>query len=193
MNSVINFAYKFVFEGMPLFHICLPVYISLRMVYICFGKKKPLGYKTNIVNEYFLILFAVYLMLLFTQTFIVNSGENKIELIPFNVIITEAIDAVSDSAERERFIFNVIGNVMVFVPVGIMCPAIWGGDELRTGKTALFISVLIEVGQLPINRTSDVDDLFLNTTGAVIGYYIWRFFSNKFNNAKKQKNRAALS
>lgn len=194
MRSIINYAFRFLYDGMPIVFLCLPLYLFFRTAYISWKRKKQLGFRTNIMREFLMLLFAVYLMLLFTQTFIVNSGENIIKLVPFQVILTEFANALFSASERQEFLFNVLGNIAVFVPIGILCPMIWGGDILRTGKIGLFISVLIEVGQLPIDRTSDVDDLFLNTTGAVIGFCIWKFFDRKIKNAqKRKKNRAAVS
>lgn len=70
---------------------------------------------------------------------------------------------------------NIIGNITMFIPVGIVLPICY--PKLNNiGKTALvgaLSSLVIEITQLPFyERCSDVDDLILNTTGVVIGALI---------------------
>lgn len=189
MNSIINYAYRFFSEGAPLVLVCLPVYVYLRLVYISCKRKKRLGAKTDIMRELVMLLFAVYLMLIFTQTFITNSKDNSIKLIPFEVIITQAVYAINDSSYLDDFVFNVIGNIAVFIPIGIMCAFLWDDDLKKTAETGFFISFMIEAGQIPLDRTTDVDDLFLNTAGAITGFFIRRtylFFKQKFYNKTKK-------
>ncbi|RRQ45666.1 VanZ family protein [Chryseobacterium sp. SC28] len=72
----------------------------------------------------------------------------------------------------EKFMINIVGNVLIFIPFG------WLG--LLSGKLNrlpllffLFVSgiSLIEVTQYYTARgTADVDDVFLNTLGLLIGY-----------------------
>ena len=71
---------------------------------------------------------------------------------------------------------NVIGNITMFIPVGIVWPICF--KELNNiGKVTLagFVyTLLIEISQLPFyGRCSDVDDMILNTTGVFIGAVIY--------------------
>lgn len=184
MISIIYYAYRFLYEGLPLVLVCLPIYIYLRLIYLNCRRKKRLGPVTNIMREYAMLLFAVYLMLIFTQTYITNSGDNEIKLIPFEIIITQFVTAVIDSEYADDFIFNVFGNLAVFIPIGIMSAYLWDDDLKKTAEIGLFISFMIEAGQLPLDRTTDVDDLFLNTAGAVTGFFIRKIFIK----LKKKKN-----
>lgn len=73
-------------------------------------------------------------------------------------------------------LLNLIGNIAMFVPLGIVWPAVF--KKLDThGKVmaaGLGVSVTIEVLQLPFfNRASDIDDLILNTLGFAAGYAIY--------------------
>ncbi len=71
---------------------------------------------------------------------------------------------------------NVVGNVLLFIPVGILFPmcfkkvdSFW--KALLVGFASTFV---IEFTQLFLrDRCSDVDDLILNTLGAAIGAVIW--------------------
>ncbi len=71
---------------------------------------------------------------------------------------------------------NIIGNITMFIPVGVVLPFCF--KKLDTiGKTVLAgaaISLSIEISQLLFyDRSSDVDDIILNTTGILIGALIY--------------------
>lgn len=73
---------------------------------------------------------------------------------------------------------NIIGNILLFVPVGIIWPFCF--KKLNSvGKTVLAgagFTLLIEIIQLPLfGRCSDIDDMILNTTGVLIGALIYFF------------------
>ena len=76
----------------------------------------------------------------------------------------------------DGWLINIIGNVTMFIPVGLVWPFCF--KKLDTlGKTILAgagFSLFIEITQLPFfDRCSDVDDLILNTTGILIGALIY--------------------
>ena len=88
----------------------------------------------------------------------------------------------------DGWLINIIGNVTMFIPVGLAWPFCF--KKLDTlGKTILAgagFSLFIEITQLPFfDRCSDVDDLILNTTGILIGALI--YFAIKL--LKNCKNR----
>ena len=71
---------------------------------------------------------------------------------------------------------NIIGNITMFIPVGIVWPICF--RKLDTlGKAVLaaaLFPLFIEITQLPFyDRCSDVDDLLLNTTGILLGALIY--------------------
>jgi glycopeptide antibiotics resistance protein len=71
------------------------------------------------------------------------------------------------------------GNVLVFVPFGVLLPAIVPGVRRwwRMALAGLALSASIELGQFAVSlllgywyRMSDVDDLLLNVAGVLLGY-----------------------
>lgn len=73
-------------------------------------------------------------------------------------------------------ITTYILNIILFMPLGFLLPTIW--PQFRTIKnvayTGLFFSLAIELSQLLNHRITDIDDLLMNTLGAIIGYLIYR-------------------
>lgn len=77
---------------------------------------------------------------------------------------------------RREALINVIGNTAMFVPIGIIWPAVF--RELNTHPRAIAagvgFSLCIEILQLPFfDRVSDVDDLILNSLGFLVGYGLY--------------------
>lgn len=76
----------------------------------------------------------------------------------------------------DGWLTNIIGNITMFVPVGLVWPICFKKlDTLR--ETVLWgaaFPLFIEITQLPFySRCSDVDDLILNTTGIFLGALIY--------------------
>ena len=72
-----------------------------------------------------------------------------------------------------------------------MISVLTDGRFALTIAASLGISLFIESTQLPLPRTTDVDDLILNTTGALIGYGLYRLIllcAGKIHN-NKDKNK----
>ena len=90
----------------------------------------------------------------------------------------------------DGWLINIIGNVTMFIPVGLVWPLCF--KKLDTvGKTVLAAAgfpLFIEITQLPFyDRCSDVDDLILNTAGIFIGALI--YFGIKLLRDRKNKIR----
>ncbi len=88
--------------------------------------------------------------------------HDMISIIPFYFLVDR----------YDGWMMNIIGNIIMFIPVGIVWPVCYNKLDsikktvLAAGGFALFI----EVTQLfCLGRHTDVDDLILNTFGAAIG------------------------
>ena len=99
--------------------------------------------------------------------------ENSLVFEPFHPFYSFVKD-IQDG--RLRISGNFIGNIILFIPVGVLFPLT--GDEhkcVKTGFVALCFSIIIEIIQLVSHRGYfEIDDLILNTLGAVMGYGIYR-------------------
>ena len=95
----------------------------------------------------------------------------RVNLIPFVYLF--------DYRNVRDVIWNIVGNVTMFIPSGIVLPVIYKnlnsfGKVIEAG---VFISLCIEILQLPFaSRISDIDDLILNTLGVAVGYGIYALF-----------------
>lgn len=87
------------------------------------------------------------------------------------------------------FFINVVGNIVVFIPVGMFLPALFKRckNVILTMLVSLELSLFAEVVQLATRVGSfDVDDLLLNTLGGLCGYLVcWIFQKHKAKKAAK--------
>lgn len=94
-------------------------------------------------------------------------------------------------------LLNFVGNLAVFVPLGFFPALLFReGTWRRSALVGAATSVLVECGQYLVVRTTDIDDVILNTLGALCGYWIYLLlrrlfpgFLNKFQCIKVESLR----
>lgn len=76
---------------------------------------------------------------------------------------------------------NLVGNVVLFSPVGFCLPLLWWRWQ-KLWRVFLFAAgapLCIEALQLSIGRSVDIDDVLLNCIGILLGYCLWRLIAKK--------------
>jgi Glycopeptide antibiotics resistance protein len=79
------------------------------------------------------------------------------------------------------FFYNLYGNIVWFVPMGVFIPALTKRHLgfLRVVLIGALISISIETLQFILNTgVTDIDDVIFNTLGAAVGYLL--FFVGKW-------------
>lgn len=99
-------------------------------------------------------------------------GFGEINLKPF--LIFEQSRILAQRGTEGYFLINFWGNILMFVPIGF-CPALlWRrGRWWKAMASGLCLSLTIEFCQIFISRGTDIDDLWLNTLGAALGYGVY--------------------
>ena len=105
------------------------------------------------------------------QPLVIQTGKifpPRINLVPFLYL--------TDYDVKREALINIIGNVSLFIPTGIILPILY--KRLDAFWKVLFagagISLCIELVQLVLpNSVTDIDDLILNTAGVIIGYIVF--------------------
>ncbi|APU71039.1 glycopeptide antibiotics resistance protein [Companilactobacillus crustorum] len=153
-------------------------FIVLRYVWIKLKKKR-----TTLGRELGLGLFVFYVFLLFALTvfrdgyfiwqfkFYFHRSLSQINIIP----LVETFKLAKGQSIID-FIYNLYGNIMWFVPMGIFIPAL-SERHLNFWKVVLIgalISTSIETLQFILNTgVTDIDDVIFNTLGAAVGYLLY--------------------
>lgn len=144
------------------------------------AKKRAAG---RIIAGVALLAYSAWMLwLLFGQrlgTGIYEQQAAGINLTPFSTLRLYCQLLQSDSGYLVRHAFaNLTGNVVLFIPLGILLPAVF--YQLRHFlKTFLLAAVLIATVEAVQYFTQlgacDVDDLILNLLGVALGYSLYRY------------------
>ncbi|MDD6038495.1 MAG: VanZ family protein [bacterium] len=152
------------------------VALPLIIIYLFICDRKRLGKKWVWAG-----LFAIYmqamLVIVGIPDFRYRTWDPTVNMIPFRDFSTS----------------NVIGmalNLLMFVPFGVFLPVYF--ERFRKMIPAVFagvvMSLTLEIIQLFSFRTTDVDDLIMNTLGAFVGFMIAKLLFKKSQTGKADKD-----
>ncbi len=150
-----------------------PIYFMIRKKQIPILKQLSWIALAGII---FVILFATILLNVIAGGLSFNPPYHHLNLVPFSWLFE------TWEMGFRAMMTQVISNMIMFVPFGFLLPVVFKffGSLLKTTGFAFCFSFLIEVFQYFIGRSCDIDDLILNTLGAIIGYGIFLLFSKWF-------------
>lgn len=148
-------------------------------------KKASKGRKV-LLRMLFLVYGAAMAWLLFGQrigengvTFDFSARGENVNFIPLETIklYLHILRNSTNQALLLHAIVNLVGNVVLFIPLGWFLPYNW--EKYRFAFKTLFLVLLlmavVEVAQyITLLGSCDVDDLILNVSGAFIGYCMWK-------------------
>ena len=147
----------------PMLTIFLVVIAVVRVAAIKNNNEKLVFYK-----EFSNLLFIIYILLLYEL--LTRAELNTVRgynLVPFSEMFRYEIGSTS-------FYLNVVGNIVIFIPFGYLISTYIKPKRILS---ILIVSVIssatVEFVQLCIGRSFDVDDIILNSLGAIIGFLIY--------------------
>ena len=109
----------------------------------------------------------------------------SVNLIPFDSI-NQYMSGNTDTIRRLAF-GNVIGNIVIFIPLGLYLPLFKKDKRVLVNFMCIFIvSLVVEIlqGLLGIG-VSDIDDIILNSLGGGIGILGYKFIALILRNETK--------
>lgn len=182
MNAILGY----IGAMLPYMLIALPLILLFRYIHIKIRK----NHIFSLPHEVGVVFFLLYMTAVFSQTILtflytgpeVTRQYSNVNLVPFRVF-QDNYYAITELGLWQPFIINFLGNICIFIPIGFLLPLLWKGYN-RFWKVTLmgfFISLFIETAQLRQARSSDIDDLWLNTVGAVVGYTFYKILSTNFS------------
>ncbi len=139
------------------------------------------------VNRYYPVLINIYtvwmLYLLFFASFRYSPTILfEIKAVPFETINDYTTNVIK--WDKIEFIKNIFGNIILFIPYGFLGILYSKLNQFKWLFLTFFITInIIEFSQFYFKRGyADIDDVILNTFGAVIGFLIykkWFFIKGK--------------
>lgn len=149
--------------------------------------------KKNRHRKHGFVLLILYLVLLTYYLFFAEAmgrTPGSREEYSYNLILFKEIRRFimhRDILGYKAVILNIVGNVVAFMPFGFILPEVW--DQLNKWYTITLLGFLfslsVETAQL-LSRVGsfDVDDLLLNTVGALIGYFAFVIAKGVWNRCR---------
>ena len=152
-----------IIEGIwPMLVIFIVVLSTIRIFYLI-----EKGERFVLYREFFSLAFIIYILLLFglvTNTDVQGVSNN---FMPFREILRYKIGS-------KYFLWNVVGNIMIFIPFGFIVSLILDSPKVNKPLIITFItSLTIELVQMFIGRSFDIDDIILNCIGGIVGWLLF--------------------
>ena len=152
---------------------------------ICFGGRVIRTLKVKPQKVLFIMIGLLYIAFLFISFFIelypllmlrspYLGDMPNINLLPFKTILTYILNF--DYYNLSILLSNILGNIMIFLPLGIIAPILFSG--IYRYKHIIYISISIRtvIEILQCNSSLgvfDIDDIILSIIGGVIGLYLY--------------------
>jgi len=139
--------------------------------------------KEKIIHYCLWVVLIIYCLLLLRITFFkqvqlfhlsaaIGASDRIISVVPFASIL----EMIKTGTSFERIIENILGNIVLFIPLGMLLPTLTQKSGKGTLIFGICTSAFIEIAQFIFGLGStDIDDLIMNTVGVLIGYQIYRF------------------
>ena len=146
----------------PMVVLITVIVSSFRIAYLIKYNKKFVFHK-----ELLSLIFMIYILCLYYVVTYQDVGYGGINLVPFKEMLRYSFGS-------PKFIKNVIGNILMFLPFGFFV-----SYYLKANKVSypfiltLVVSLTIELVQLQIGRIFDIDDIILNVVGGFCGFLIY--------------------
>lgn len=152
----------------PMIAIFLCVLITSRIAYLILHHRKITVYK-----EIFALIFIIYMLLLFELLTATDTNTfHGVNITPFAEISRYQFGS-------RLFNINVFGNILIFIPFGMFIAAYINCKKVYpVFIVALLTSAVVELVQLKIGRSFDIDDIFLNVIGSILGYLLYKFLKS---------------
>lgn len=145
----------------PLLVFISVVAISLRIAFLK-GSKRFVLHK-----ELMALAFILYILCLYSVVTSQDINYGGINLIPFKEMFRYEFGSY-------KFIKNIIGNILLFVPYGFFSSYYLNNRKIGTNVIlCLIASLAIESIQYYIGRVFDIDDIILNVLGGFIGCLLY--------------------
>lgn len=160
------------------------IFAVLRLIWLLFIRRRR-----SLKSEASVWIFAFYMILVlmlttFRDTYfpwqlIFNFSR---PLSDVNLVFMKETWKLVYAPSRLDFFYNSFGNILCLVPFGILFPIVFSKKQsfLKTVLLGMLLSIGIETLQFLLETgVSDIDDVFFNTCGTILGYLIYRLFRKK--------------
>ncbi|MFY1046908.1 VanZ family protein [Chryseobacterium sp. GP-SGM7] len=130
------------------------------------------------MKRYFAVFITIYTIFLLYMMFFGSGREaSDISYVQTEPFITIQKFFKDSSIGKEDFFINIVGNIFVFSPFGWLGLCVKRFNKIiPTSLYFLLIITSVETLQYITGRgVADIDDIFLNTLGMLIGFFLFKY------------------
>lgn len=176
MITIIRFDISLIF-------VCIFGYMSIQIMN-CIKNCNKIQFYSTIKTCFFMAILFVIALTIFPIELRSNNSVNY-NLIPFKTILTFL--SYKDTIDE---CVNIIGNIILFIPIGFFAYIMFKGKKLKTIVLCLAITLSIEIIQLVLPaRSCNIDDIIVTFTGGYIGLILAIKFVSYINRKKLCQNK----
>lgn len=171
-------------------------------VFKFFSKSKNrLKEHNDLKHEFMRFIFSVYCILVISKVYFPINFSSSVYLMPAIWLRPIwSLMQVYTTTNLEGFLYQILGNLVLLAPLSFFalyfkkyeCDDI-KGVILLCLKVTLFIEfsqIALSILIPSVKRYFEINDIILNTSGGLIGYYVFKNYSNvllKWYEYKKEK------
>ena len=155
------------------------IFAVLRLIWLLFIRRRR-----SLKSEASVWIFAFYMILVLMLTTFRDTyfpwqlvfNFNR-PLSDVNLVFMKETWKLVYAPSRLDFFYNSFGNILCLVPFGILFPIVFSKKQsfVKTVLTGMLFSISIETLQFLLETgVSDIDDVYFNTCGSILGYLIFR-------------------
>ena len=130
------------------------------------------------MKRYFAVFIAFYSIILLYMMFYASGREpSEISYIQHQPFITIQHFFNDHNVDNQAFIVNIFGNIFLFSPFGWLGVCVKKFNHFLPITIFFLIAItIIESLQYITGRgVADIDDIFLNTLGMLLGFFLFKF------------------
>lgn len=145
---------------------------------IIINRNKHVDIKKEVIN---LSLFMSMLVIVSATILPRQLGTGFREFEIYNLTPFKVVTYIYNNYSLEYFLYQTVGNFMLFIPFGFFSYC-----KFKSIKKAIILSLAMTLsveliqGFIP-NRFCDIDDIWLNTSGGILGSIAAYFLISSFN------------
>ncbi|GBG04599.1 VanZ family protein [Lactobacillus rodentium] len=174
---------KLIFYSLDKTILYFLIFAFLRLCWLIFVR-----HRRSLFSETCVWIFAFYLILLmmlttFRDTYFPWQWSLNLHrsFSDINLVFLKETWKLTRGASLLDFFYNSLGNIIWFIPFGALLPIVLQKKKCFALTTLLgfLLSVTIESFQFVLmTGVSDIDDVFFNVCGAILGYGIYVLVKN---------------
>ena len=182
-----KYIWVFAEKILPFVFFFILIYVPLRLLIL----KRP----SNVGHELALLALGVFIVAILSQTltpdgrlsgfrFVLSDSEQYFNFVPFTALWR--LFNYNSGGMEYYFVVNILGNVLLFIPVGFFHRIAFSKSLWHSLLFGLAFSGGIEIIQIFLPRTTDIDDLIMNTLGVVLGGLLGVAFESVVEHFRKK-------